>query len=413
MQAIILAAGESSRCWPVNHGHKSRMRILGKPLIYWTIKGFTDKGIKNIILVISPNSPIKEEMLLAFKNVDVKLSFVVQEKPLGTGNAISCAEKLINQPFFLSWPDKVNSGVLVEKIIEKQKANNVQAVLVGTKTDTPWEFGIFKLKDEKVIEIVENPKPKEEPSNIKFIGFCFSQPDFFHYYNSLPKHHEADFIDVLNLYLKNKKTELIFLEKGLREIKYPWDFLEIMQMIFELSEFKNYISPTAQIGKNVIIKENVYISDNVVVGENTIISGPCFIGENCQIGPNNILQGPVNLENKVVTGAFMEIKNSIIQEGAYFHSGYVNDSIIGQNCCFGAGFITANRRFDRTNIQTMVKGKKTDTKLNSFGAAIGNNSKFGIQSGTMPGVLIGSNCVIGPGALVFENIKDDTVFIKK
>lgn len=410
MQAIIIAAGQGSRCWPVNHGHKSRMKIFGKSLIYWTIKGFVDAGIKDIIVVTGTDSLIKEEMTLAFQNVNVKLSFAIQEKPIGTGNAISCAEKFINQPFFISWPDKINSRAFIEEILKKQGANGVQAVLVGTKTNTPWEFGIFKLEGERVIEIVEKPKLGEEPSNVKFIGFCFFQPDFFDYYKALPKHHEFDFIDVLNLYLKNKKTEFVFWQKDLQESKYPWDFLEFMKTIFELSGSENYISPTAQIGKNVTIKENVHISDNVIIGENSVISGPCFIGENCKIGANNVLRGPVNLENEIITGSFMEIKNSIIQQGTHFHSGYVGDSIIGSNCYFGAGFITANKRLDRGNIKAIVKEKVVDTGLTSFGTAIGNNSKFGIKSGIMPGVLIGSNCVVGPGVLVFENIKDDTNF---
>jgi bifunctional N-acetylglucosamine-1-phosphate-uridyltransferase/glucosamine-1-phosphate-acetyltransferase GlmU-like protein len=106
----------------------------------------------------------------------------------------------------------------------------------------------------------------------------------------------------------------------------------------------------------------------------------------------------------------MEIKNSMIGEGTHFHSGYMGDSVTGQNCRFGAGFITANKRIDRGNIKSVVKGGKVDTGLVSFGCAVGDNSKFGIHAGTMPGVLIGSDCLIGPGTLVFENLKDNTTF---
>ncbi|PIS22176.1 sugar O-acetyltransferase, partial [candidate division WWE3 bacterium CG08_land_8_20_14_0_20_41_10] len=43
-------------------------------------------------------------------------------------------------------------------------------------------------------------------------------------------------------------------------------------------------------------------------------------------------------------------------------------------------------------------------------AVIGDNARFGIHSGTMPGVLIGSNCAIGPGTLVFENLENNSTF---
>ncbi|MDP2663961.1 MAG: DapH/DapD/GlmU-related protein, partial [bacterium] len=163
-------------------------------------------------------------------------------------------------------------------------------------------------------------------------------------------------------------------------------------------------------GENVVIEGEVFIGDNVNVGANTFISGPCFIGKNSKIGASNVLRGPVNLEEGVVTGAFAEIKNCLVQKGTHFHSGYFGDSVIGENCRFGAGFVTANRRIDRGNIKALVKDKKIDTGLTYFGMVAGNDSSFGIQSGTMPGTLIGSNCVIGPGALVFENLGDNTTF---
>ncbi len=408
-QAVILAAGESSRCWPLNKGHKSQIKILGKPLIYWTIKGISKRGIKDIILIIGPNSSLKEELTSISKELDVILSYVVQEKPLGTGDAIFRAKDLIKEPFFVFWPFEIIAEEIVGKILETNNSAKFQTILTGRKTSMPWDYGILKLKNGKVVEIIEKPLPGKEPSNIKTIGIYFLHPDFFDYYKKLPKRHPHDFIDALNLYLKAKEAKVIFSEKD-SSLKYPWDFLRILKIIFELKEFKNYISTTAQIAKNVVIKGAVYISDNVIIGENTIIEGPCFIGKNCKIGHNNVLRGPVNLENDVVTGAFTEIKNCIVQQGTHFHSGYFGDSIIGQNCRFGAGFTAANRRLDRANIKSTVKGKKIDTGLSYFGSAIGDNSCFGIQSGTMPGVLIGSNCVVGPGALVFENIEDNASF---
>ncbi len=411
-QAIILAAGESSRCWPLNQGHKSQIKTLGKPLIYWTIKGVSRKGIKDIVLVIGPNSSLREELALISKDLNIALSFIVQEKPLGTGDAIFRAKELISQPFFVFWPFEIIAGEIIGKIIEANNAKPSSLILTGVETSTPWDYGILKFENGKAVEIIEKPSLGKEPSNIKTLGIYFLHPVFFDYYKKLSKRHDKDFIDALNLYLKDKEAKVIFLEKD-SSLKYPWDFLKILKIIFESGEFKHFISPSAQIGKNVSIKGKVYIGDNVVVGENTIISGFCFIGKNCKIGPNNVLRGPVNLENDVVTGAFTEIKNCLIQQGTHVHSGYFGDSIIGQNCRFGAGFTTANRRIDRANIKPVVKGKKIDTGLTYFGTAVGNNTCFGIHSGVMPGVLIGSNCIIGPGTLVFENIEDNTTFFTK
>jgi len=392
MQAIILAAGQSSRFWPLDQRHKSLVKIMGRPLIYWTIKGLAENSIKDIAIIISPDSTLKEEFKTIPQDLNVNLSYFIQKKPLGTGNAICLAKDFIKEPFFIVWGAEVAAKEVAAKILEKYQLEKPSAILVGAQTNAPWDYGIFKLEGEKVLEIVENPRPGQEPSKIKEVGIYFLEPDFFNYYQNLSKHHEADFIDALNFYIKDKKTKVLFWPKEVSSLKYPWDLLAISKIILESENFKNYISPSATIGENVIIKGKVYI------------------GDNCQIGHNNVLRGPLNLENNVKTGAFCEIKNLVVQEGTHFHSGYIGDSVIGQNCRFGAGFITANRRIDRQNIKSTVKGKKIDTGLTYFGTIVGDNTCFGIHSGTMPGVLIGSNCVIGPGTLVFENLEDDTAF---
>lgn len=413
MQSIIITAGESSRFWPLNKQHKSQIKILGRSLVYWTIKSLSEKGIKDIVLVISPNSLLKEELLSIVGDLGIKLSFVIQEKPLGTGHAIFQAREFIKEPFFVFWPYKINAGEIAENILNLVEKTKAQAVFTGLETNTPWDFGIFKIENNKVVEIVENPERSKEPSNIKALGAYFLQPDFFDYYQRIKKHHSEDFVDALNLYIKDKTTGLIVLEKDIPVLKYPWELLETLKIKFGLKELPNYISPKAQIGKNVVISGSVFIGDKAIIGENTVINGPCFIGDNCKIGANNVLRGPVNLEKDVLTGSFIEIKNCLVQEGTHFHSGYFGDSVIGKNCRFGANFITANRRIDRQNIKSLVKGKKVDTGLTYFGMIVGDNARFGIHSGTMPGVLIGSHCVIGPGTLVFENIKDNTSFFTK
>ena len=407
MKAVLVAAGESSRFWPLNKNHKCQVKLLGNSLIYWTIKNLARTGVNETILVCRPDSIIKEEIGDG-NNFGLKVSYVVQEKPLGTGDAVFRAKDFIQEPFFLLHPYKFYINDIISNILEKDITN--QAFLVGVPTTNPQEYGILKFDGDRVVEIVENPLPGQEPSNLRIMGIYLLQPEFFQYYMKLTNHHGEDLIDALNLFIKEKNTQLVLLDKELPTLKYPWHLFEILKLMFESENFKELIASSATIGKNVVINGKVYIGENVKIGENTVINGPCYIGENCEIGINNVLRGPVNLEKDVKTGAFCEIKNTIIQEGTHLHSGYFGDSIIGKNCRFGAGFITANRRLDRENIKTAVKGKKIDTGLTYFGVVVGNNTCFGIHCSTMPGVLIGSNCNIGPHAAVFENIEDNTTF---
>ena len=198
MQAIILAAGESSRFWPLNHGHKSQIKLLGRPLIFWTIKALAENGVKDIALIISPsNTTLKEDLKTVAGDLNVKLSYFVQEKPLGTGNAISLAKNFIKEPFFVLWGAEVSAKETIAEILEKYRSEKPATVLVGAQTNTPWDYGILKLEGERIIEIVENPKSGQEPSNIKVVGTYFLSPDFFIITKSKIK---QDLIQIFSIY---------------------------------------------------------------------------------------------------------------------------------------------------------------------------------------------------------------------
>ncbi|MFH1820792.1 MAG: sugar phosphate nucleotidyltransferase, partial [Candidatus Nealsonbacteria bacterium] len=155
MQAVIIAAGESSRFWPLNHNHKSQIKILGHSLVYWTVKGLVSKGISNVIIVVSPNSFNQEMLQEEVQGLGIDISFVVQEKPLGTGNAVLQAKDLIKEPFFIFWPYKIISADVVEDILKVVQADGAELVLVGAKTKTPWDYGMARIENNQVKEIVE------------------------------------------------------------------------------------------------------------------------------------------------------------------------------------------------------------------------------------------------------------------
>ncbi|MCH7604488.1 NTP transferase domain-containing protein [Patescibacteria group bacterium] len=417
MQGVIIAAGESKRFWPLStkHKNKAQVSLLGKSLIYWTIKGLAENGIKDIVVVHNPHSSLQE--ILDKENVrqladGVQISYVVQEKQLGTGNALAQAREFIKEPFFVLWPNKVNSKEIVAKMAEKQKDRD-EVVLVGAQTTNPQDYAVVRFEGEKVAELIEKPEQGKEPSDTKVIGAYLLQPDFFSCYEKISEHHETDFIDVMNLYIKDKKTSLVTLTEDVPTLKYPWELFGVLDILFKSEYFREGTASTAQIGKNVVMEGSVYVGENTVIKANTVIEGPVYIGDNCKIGYSNVLRGPLNVESETITGAFTELKNSIIQKGNHIHSGFFGDSIIGQDGRFGAGFITGNRRLDRRSIKVIVQDEKIDTGLTYLGTVIGDSTKLGIHTGIMPGVFIGSNCVIGPGTQVFEHVQDNMRFYSR
>ena len=193
------------------------------------------------------------------------------------------------------------------------------------------------------------------------------------------------------------------------DLKYSWDLLKIKKELFD-KYLKGEISGSAKICKNVIIKGEVYIGKNVEIKENVVINGPVYIGDNSIIGNNSLIREYSNIEKNALIGFGCEIKNSILQENVHLHSNYIGDSIMGKNVKAGGGTITANTRIDRKEVSSYVLDQKINTGFKKLGSIIGDNVKIGVHCSLMPGVLIGSNSLIGPHSLVMKNIEENIVF---
>lgn len=394
MQAIILAAGESSRFWPLNQTHKSLYKIMGRPLISYTIEGLRKAGIREIIIIQGPKREIETELK------DQKIKYIIQPKSKGMGDAFWQVKSLIKSQFLVLNATRVDVGEIMSHLRQGFGGQaKFKSLLFGQKTKTPELFGMMKLRGNKVLKIVEKPKIKS-PSNIKVVGVYLLEPEFFQYYQKVKKH-QYDFEDALSLYMKEKDVRAVMLKKSEEEtpaLKYPWHLFGMTEYLFN----KN-------LGKN-----EVRLGKNVKIFEGAVIKGPCYIGSNCVIGNNALVRDYTNLEEGAMVGAQAEVARCILQKNAHVHSGYFGDSIFGENCKVGAGTVTANIRLDRGPVVAKASTGKGESKINtglkSLGAIIGNNTNIGINVSLMPGVLIGSNCAVGPGSVVFENIEDNMTF---
>ena len=413
MQAIILAAGESSRFWPLSsEKHKSLIKIMGKSLIEWTIEAIKRAGIKDIIIVQSPDSDL-EKHLGDGSLFGVKLSYVLQKEAKGMGNAIMQAESLIKEDnFFVLNPYVFKADNFLNLMIEKQKSSKADLVLLGTKTDKPWNYGILELKDDKALSMIEKPETGKQPSNVKVVGIYLLPKGFFSYYKKVGEHDYA-YEDTLILYMKEKNVRVVITKEATPTLKYPWDLFGVSKMIMDSFIKEQKIDNSVKIAKNAVIEGPVIIEENVTIFENAVIKGPCYIGKGCKIGNNALIRDYTNLEDAVLIGANAEVVRSIFEARSHIHSGFIGDSIVGEDTRIGAGIITANLKIDRQEIKPEVKGKKVETKIVSLGTIIGNSTHFGIGVKTMPGTMIGSHSMVGPGSIVMKNIPSDSIFYNK
>lgn len=401
MQAVILAAGESSRFWPLNKKHKSLFKIMGRPLICYKIENLEKAGIREIIIVQKSKKDIENELKCYQLPKNLKIKYVLQEKPLGTGDALKAAGIYLKEKFLVLNGDDFYEAEDIKKCLSK-----FPAILVKEMAN-PKNFGVIVPAKNYVKEIVE--KSEKPPANLVNIGCYFISKTIFE--EKIKKSHRGEYEIIDYIRNLNEKTKVYFLKaKHWFPLSYGWDLFNINEYL--LGNIKTKIK--GKIEKNCHIKGPVIIEKGTVIKSGAYIEGPVYIGKNCKMGPNCYIRPYTSIGDNCVIGQAVEVKNSIVSQGSYLsHLNYVADSIIGENCNLGAGTVLANLRFDEKNIRSMVKGELVDTQRKKFGAVLGKGVKTGVNVSIMPGVLIGSNSVIGPHSLVTENVPDNKIFHTK
>lgn len=405
MHAVILAAGESSRFWPLAEGkHKSLFALLGRPIIAHTIEALKRAHVTEIIIVQPPSQAI-ESQLGDGARLGVKLFYIEQPEPRGMGDALSRADSLLRDSFFVVNPQHVTVDEIIPQMIAL--ASGADAVLVGCETDRPHEYGIVKIERDRVLDLVEKPAPGSEPSRTRLVGVYLLQKRFFDFYRRVPEHAYA-FEDALKLLMREGTVRILKISEEPPTLKYPWDLFPLAQLLMGKNITAQKIAPSAQIHPSALIEGPVWIGEGVKILEHAVVKGPCYIGDQCVVGTGSLVREYSNLEAHTVIGAHAEVARSIFQRDCSTHSGYFGDSIFDEAVKIGAGTVTANVRNDRGFIRPWVKGARVETGLKKLGAVVGRETHIGICAMLMPGVLIGPRCEIGPGSLVRKNLDADT-----
>jgi len=414
-QAVVLAAGKSGRFWPLNRRHKSLIKVMGKPLIFYTVASLQKSGFSEIVIVQNQEKDIQAVLSPLEGDFSIKVKYVVQPEAKGMGNALWQAKDYLEEKFLVLNAERIDVDDIISRhqkqiqsYLGKEKH---KGILFGKETESPQLFGVMKLAGDRVLSIVEKPKKRDAPSNIRTVGIYILETDFFETYEKVKKH-DYDFESALSEYMKEKSVGLILLDRKKKtpSLKYPWHIFETQNYLF-----KKYLTrkteSSAKIVKGSSIQGRVYIGKNTRIFKNAIIKGPCYIGDNCIVGDQAIIRDNVNIEENGIVGAKAEITRSNLQDDVHLHSNFIGDSVLDRGCRVGAGTITANVRIDREKIRSLVKGKEVDSNQKSLGVIMGEGTMIGVNCSFMPGIVIGSNCIIGPASFVKEKvIEDNTLF---
>lgn len=403
MDAVILAAGEGTRLRPLTLTRpKPMLPIAGKPILQWDLEALK-KFFKKVIIVVGyKKERIIEHFGKKFKNL--KLEYIEQKEQLGTGHAVSLLKDHVSKEFFLMNGDIIISEETIKNFITDflEFRANMLAVI---KVENPSDFGIVKLKGNRIQNIIEKPSFSKE--NLANSGIYFFNEEIFKAIEKTERspRGEYEITDAIKILIP--EVYVSYCKGRLINISKPWDLLDANEIL--LKELKLEREKNVKIEKFSVLKGKIHIGKNSVIRSGAYIEGPCWIGENCIIGPNCFIRPATTIMNNCRIGNAVEIKNSIIMNNTNIcHLSYVGDSIIGESCNFGAGTKIANLRNDSEEVRVEIKNKIVSSGRRKFGCIMGDNVKTGINVSIMPGRAIYPNSIVEAGSIVRNTIMPTT-----
>ncbi len=305
MKALILSGGKGTRLRPITHtGAKQLVPIANKPIIFYVIENIVKLGIKDIGIVISPETgEVIKKTIGNGARWNVNIKYILQQEPKGLAHAVKVARDFLGQDSFLMYLGDNLLGGDIKQFYQKFKEKKPEALILLKEVENPSSFGVAQVnKEGEVIQLEE--KPKNPKSNLALVGVYLFSSAIHRAIDKLKPstRGELEITDAIqNLIKDNKKiiSHVVtdwWLDTGKKDDLLKANTIVLDELINR--RIKGTISKNSQIDGRVVIPKTSKIIDSdirgpVTIGENVVIEnsfiGPfTSIGDDCQINKSNI-----------------------------------------------------------------------------------------------------------------------------
>jgi NDP-sugar pyrophosphorylase family protein len=327
MKAILLAGGKGTRLRPLTvHTPKPIVPILNRPFLYYQIDLLRQiPEIDEVILSLNYQPRRIEEIFGEGEGLGIRVRYVVEPMPLGTGGAVRYAGDSLKESVVVFNGD-VLTQVDLAAVLRLHRERKAKATIVLTPVENPRAYGLVETdRDGNIQRFLEKPGDNEITCNTINAGIYVLEPETF---SRIPTDTawsiERSFFPSL---IENRETFVAYVYDGYWiDIGTPAKYMQVHQDILD----GRYAAPPFNGTPSAWLSPDARVEDGVE------ISGPCFIDEGvvikkgARILPHSVIGKQTHIEEgAVIDGSIVWPNGWIGPEAA------IRGSILGRNCHVG------------------------------------------------------------------------------
>lgn len=334
MKAILLAGGKGTRLRPLTiHTPKPIVPIFDRPFLQYQIDLLREvPEIDEVILSLNYQPRRIEEIFGEGAGLGVRLRYVVEPSPLGTGGAIRFAAQGITDTLVVFNGD-VMTSVDVKAVVAMHRARNAAATIVLTPVDNPSAYGLVETApDGRVRRFIEKPGAGEITCNTINAGIYVLEPSTF---DRIPKDvsysiERAYFPSLI----EQDETFLAYVDEGYWiDIGTPEKYHQVHRDMFD-GRFAR--GPFAGHGRAPLVSPEARVDDGAT------LEGPCFIDAGAHIRPGATV-GPYSVIGRgVIVEEDAAIHGSVIWPNSRIgRDATVTDALVGRHAHVGRNAVVS------------------------------------------------------------------------
>ncbi len=339
MKAVILVGGEATRLLPLTcNTPKAMVPVLNIPFLEHVISYLEQHQVESIILSQCHHAQAIENYFGDGSQFGVKISYTIEDAPLGTAGAVKNAERYLDETFLVLNGD-VFTDLDITAMIGFHRERKAKATIALTSVEDPTGYGLIETNaDGRVTRFLEKPSWSQVTTNMINAGTYVLEPEVL---ANIPPQVNFSFEHELFPLLLDQ-SELIYAYPSAAywmDIGTPEKYLRLHRdLLSGMSTQHNFplgrevligdqssICPTAQ------IKGPILIGSNCTIGHRVKLTGPLVIGHGCTILEDSVIEGSIVWGN-VQLGQRVNLRNSIVADSCCLNAdSIINDSVLGDN----------------------------------------------------------------------------------